>query len=187
MEPDDEGKIESDLTQLLTRMSSGDIVAAGRVWETLYPDLLRRARRLMHGQGPDHTLHATALIGLAYERIQRLDGKVWVDRGHFLATAALSMHSALVDHARRKKTRTAAGSSPFDEAVVLVEDRVGDLVDFEDAVAQFDRLDPTTGKALRLVSLGYGVGDIADMLLTSRRTLQRNLARARAHVHRLLS
>lgn len=187
MQPSADGPFEHELTQLLRRMSQGDTTAAARVWESLYPDLLRRARRMMQRQPTDHSLDATALIGLAYERIRRLDDKVWADRNHFLATAALSMHSALVDHARRRKTRAAVAPSPLDEAIVSVEERVGNLTQFEDAVARFDDLDPQTGKALRLMSLGYGVSDVADMLAVPRRTLKRNLTRARSLVHRLMS
>jgi RNA polymerase sigma factor (TIGR02999 family) len=174
-----------DLTQLLERMSAGDEEAGRELWARLYPELRQRARQAARG-APNHSLQPTELIGHAYERMCRLRGKQWTDRDHFLAVAALSMHWTLVDYARRKRRRDALRAD-LEEALVAVEDRVGDLLRFEEAVEKLDAVDPPMGKALRLRCLGYDQREVAAMLGISRRTLDRSFARARAWVHRLLS
>lgn len=182
MEPDPEA--DPTITMLLGQMSAGNAEAAHVVWTQLHDELRRRARATLRGQNAGMTLQATELIGHAYERIERLRGKAWNNREHFLAVAALSMHSALVDHVRRRHGRPQP--HPLDGVVATVESRVGDLVRFEEALLKFDRIDEQLGKALRLRCLGYTVEEIASMLAISRRSLERDLQRARGMVHRLL-
>lgn len=180
-EPEDD-----ELALLITRMSAGDAEADAKLWTKLYPLLLEKARAMMRRQPRNHTLQATALIGLAYERIHNLAGRKWTDGSHLLATISLAMYSALVDHARRKESR-APTSNDAEDLLQCVEAKVHNLVDFDDALKRLEQCDAGTVTAFKLVALGYSTGEAATLLGISRRTLYRNLKENRPLLRKLMS
>ena len=71
----------------------------------VYAELRRLAAAYLRRERPGMTLQPTALVHEAY--LQLSSGNkpaVWQDRGHFLATAAVSMRQVLALQARRRKT-----------------------------------------------------------------------------------
>lgn len=176
----------ADITTLLAAMSGGDGAAVAEIWTRLHEEFRVQAHGML-ARGGGESLQLTELIGMAFQRIQRLHGKPWTNRAHFQAVVALSMHSALVDRARARARRVTVVTGSVDEILVEVESRVGDLAQFEDALLRFEAVDPVMAKALRLRCLGYSQDEVATMLDLSRRSLDRSFARARAYVHRLLA
>ena len=171
------------LTQLLERMSSGDELARDRVWELLHGELRRCAERAERKGGPDAGLQATELIGVAFMRVSALEGKQWADRAHFVSVAALAMRSEIVDFVRRADRWQ--DDSTFARVVSDIETRVdGDLVGFYDELETFAEVDPAMAHALELKALGYGMGEIAELLRIPPRTFNRHFERARAHLRR---
>jgi RNA polymerase sigma factor (TIGR02999 family) len=73
--------------------------------EVLHPDIYRELRSLaakhMLRQRKDQTLQPTVLVHEAWLRLAK-QGRRWRDRGHFFATASVTMRHILIDHARRK-------------------------------------------------------------------------------------
>jgi RNA polymerase sigma factor (TIGR02999 family) len=73
--------------------------------EALHPDVYAELRRLatlhMNRQRKVQTLQPTGLVHEAWLRLAK-DGRKWRDRGHFFATASLTMRHILIDQARRK-------------------------------------------------------------------------------------
>jgi len=168
-----------EITQLLSRMSEGNAEARNQVWELLHEQLRKRAGR--EAEGAKGLLQATELINIAFTKVDRLEGKDWSNRRHFVSVAALAMRSAVVDHLRsvgRKGPHTL-----IDTLVNDVSARVdGDVLGFYDELANFAKTDPLMAHALELRALGYEKSEIAEHLGIAERTFHRRFERARAHL-----
>lgn len=171
-------------TQLLKRMSDGDLSATDELAPLLYGALREIAAEWMGRQSSDHTLQPTALVNEAWLRlfstdvVQRFNG-----RGHFLKAAACAMRSVLVDHARARKA-TKRGENmkplPLDAALGVFEERSIDVVELSDAI---DRLDQIQGDLAKIVELrffgGLTIPETADALGVSTQTIDRRWRVAR--------
>src|SRR5262245_9430713 len=96
----------SDVTQILSRIESGDHVAAEQLLPLVYEELRRLARAKLTREKPGQTLQATALVHEAYVRLVDVDqSQHWNSRNHFFAAAAEAMRRILVENARCKVTK----------------------------------------------------------------------------------
>ena len=102
----------TQITRLLSRLSSGDIEAADQVMPLLYADLHARAAAMMRREQSHATLQPTALLNEAWMRLQGNSGSDYADRAHFLRLAGRIMRNVLVDHARRRKRSKRQGLVP---------------------------------------------------------------------------
>jgi RNA polymerase sigma factor (TIGR02999 family) len=95
----------SDVTQILSRIESGDSAAAEDLLPLVYDELRKLAAVRLAQEKPGQTLEATALVHDAYIRLVDVE-KVqhWNSRGHFFAAAAEAMRRILVEHARQKSS-----------------------------------------------------------------------------------
>src|ERR1700704_6491514 len=95
----------TDVTQILSRIESGDPGAAEQLLPLVYNELRRLAAHRIAQEKPGQTLQPTALVHEAYIRlVDRCQAKNWNSRGHFFAAAAEAMRRILVDSARRKQS-----------------------------------------------------------------------------------
>jgi RNA polymerase sigma factor (TIGR02999 family) len=175
---------DSEVTNLLRRLSEGDLGAAEELFPLIYHELHRLARKNMQGQRPDHTLQASALVNEAYLRLFRDAAPNWKDRNHFMAFAARAMRSILVDHARSKKRdkRTPGGERvSMDELIATYEERAFDLVALDDALSKLAEIDE---QMVRIVELrffaGMNVRETASVLGLSPRSVEREWQAAKA-------
>src|SRR5215510_9590085 len=100
MSPQDSGSV----TNLLVPFRRGDRTAEAKLLTLVRAELHRLAVSYMRRERPDHTLQPTALIHEAYIRLVNQAPKLWKNRSHFLAVAALLIRQILVDHARARLT-----------------------------------------------------------------------------------
>lgn len=179
-----------DVTVWLRRAEEGDERALDQVFPALYGEL----RRLAHGQlareRAGHTLQASDLVSEAYLKLVRGAPPSTSGRGHFLAVAARAMRQVLVDHARSASAAKRGHGAP---PVTLHEELAGSEVHAEHLLAlgqAMDRLDALEPRLRQVVELRYFAGlqdeEIADVLGVTRRTVQRDWAKARAWLHRFL-
>lgn len=171
--------------------AEGSAEAADRLWEDVYPELRRRARRLFQGEREDHTLSATAVVHEAWVRLQTKDADAWTDRSHFYAVASSVMRHVLVDHARARSARKrgdGAGRESLDESIFpsAPDDADGHRV----ASQALDRLAETHERAALVVALrvfgGLTVPEIAKELGVSPRTVKADWATARVRLGEIL-
>ena len=93
----------NDVTQILSRIDSGDPRAAEQLLPLVYDELRRLAAQKMSQEKPGQTVQATALVHEAYLRLVNVEpAQEWKSHGHFFAAAAEAMRRILVDTARRK-------------------------------------------------------------------------------------
>src|SRR6188472_1579155 len=105
----------TDVTQILSRIESGDPTAAEQLLPLVYGELRKLAAQRLAQEKPGQTLQPTALVHEAYLRLVGAQDPGWDSRGHFFAAAAEAMRRILIDEARRKRTgKHGAGRSRRD-------------------------------------------------------------------------
>ena len=93
----------TDVTQILSRIESGDASAAEQLLPLVYDELRKLAAAKLVQENPGQTLQATALVHESYIRLVDVkEAQHWDSRGHFFAAAAEAMRRILVEQARRK-------------------------------------------------------------------------------------
>jgi RNA polymerase sigma factor (TIGR02999 family) len=179
-----------EVTALLAAARAGNSAAYGRVYDLVYREL----RRIAHGQlarGPrDGTLRTTALVHEAYLKLLPHAEAPLADRQHFFAVAARAMRQILVDAARKRKAdKRGAGEVQLDVAEIdlPVAIRATEFVALDEALARLEELDEPLARLVELrFSGGLSVGEPAELLAVSERTIGRDWRRAKAFLQREL-
>ena len=87
-----------DVTRLLEEIADGNEQAKNELFEYVYEELHKMAKRHMKQERPGHTLGTT---GLVHEVFFRLQGQALAkNRPYFFGAAAKAMYRILVEHAR---------------------------------------------------------------------------------------
>jgi hypothetical protein len=95
----------SDVTQILSKIESGDPKPSGQLLPMVYEELRKLAAARMTG---DHMLSATAL---AYMRLVDVDqARHWESRSHFFSAAAEAMRRIIIGSASRKQSLKREGA-----------------------------------------------------------------------------
>jgi RNA polymerase sigma factor (TIGR02999 family) len=153
----------------------------GGFFPAVYDELKRLAAARLAGEGPGHSLDATALVHEAYIRLGEAS---FADRSGFFRAAAVAMQRILVDHARRRKAARRGGGARTialdGDASALGADP--DLVlDVDAALERLAREDPYSAEVARhRLFAGLSVDEIAEALGISRATAFREWAYARS-------
>ncbi len=182
--------MNSDVSQILDQIESGDQQAASQLLPLVYEELRRLAMHKMAQEKSGHTLQPTALVHEAFMRLVggEKDHK-WDGRGHFFAAAAESMRRILIESARRRKTEKRGGDRVrrelADDDATLDGQDDETLLSLDEALTKLEREDP---KLAKLVELRYFTGltidESAEVLRVSPRTVKRNWTYARAWLRR---
>jgi len=175
----------SDVTQLLSRLGSGDPSASAELLPMIYDELRKLAAARLAQERPGQTLQATALVHEAYVRLVGANGSdLWDSRGHFFAAAAEAMRRILVEAARRKGRVKRGGGMQrcdMDLADLVTEEIREEIVALDVALDEFARDQPEKAE---LVKLRYFAGltsaEAAGVLGISTATADRYWRYARA-------
>jgi RNA polymerase sigma factor (TIGR02999 family) len=147
-----------DVTQLLNAIASGDSKAAEALLPLVYEELRRLATVRMAKEMPGQTLQATALVHEAWLRLGGDAQPHWQNRAHFFGAASEAMRRILIDRARKRQVRAAAGLAAPEE---LHESQIEIRVPDTELLAVHEVLDglaKVDADAARLVKLRYFVG-----------------------------
>lgn len=157
----------------------------------LYAELRRLARSRLAGGGRHTLLDTHALVHEAYLRMQRAGGVAVNDREHFLAYAASTMRSVIVDFVRRRRADRRGG----DVEHLTLDTRAAELLGTSDdeILEVHEALDTLAKVDMRLKSVvemryfaGLSDAEIAGALGVSDRTIRRDWDRARLLLAQLL-
>jgi RNA polymerase sigma factor (TIGR02999 family) len=177
----------SDVTQILSRIESGDSAAAEHLLPLVYDELRKLAATRLAHEKPGQTLQATALVHDAYIRLVDVENaQNWNSRGHFFAAAAKAMQRILVDNARRKRRPKHGGDRDrVDlEEFPMTDERAHQLVALDEAL---EKLSAEAPEKANLVRLRYFAGlshqEAANALGISRATADRYWAYAKVYLH----
>jgi RNA polymerase sigma-70 factor (ECF subfamily) len=144
----------------------------------------------MAGEGPGHSLQATALVNEAYLRLIEARGINWQNRAHFLAMAARLMRRVLVDFARSKGSQKRGGGAvrlTLVDDVVLSPEPGRDVVALDDALEALAKVDERKSRVIEMRFFGgLSVKETAEALQVSPDTVMRDWKLARAWLLREL-
>ena len=180
-----------EVTQLLADWSKGDRSALDKLFPLVDAELRRIARRQMSQERPGHTLQATALVNEAYLKLAGQEGFELQGRAHFFAVCAQVMRHILIDHARahaRDKRGGGAIQVSLNETSAIVGEKAEDFLALDDALRFLERVDPQKGKIVELrYFAGLSIGQTAELLNISPRTVRREWQRSKAWLYRMIT
>jgi RNA polymerase sigma factor (TIGR02999 family) len=179
------GTAMNDVTQILSRIDSGDPSAAEQLLPLVYNELRTLAAAKLAQEKPGQTLQATALVHEAFLRlVDTQQAQQWESRGHFFAAAAEAMRRILVDIARHKRSQKAGmGMKRVDLGDVIATLSVSpdDLLALDEALTKLAGMNPAAANVAKLrLFAGLEVAEAAENLGLSRRTGFRQWTYARA-------
>ena len=125
----------------------------------------------------------------AYIRLVKQRELSWENREQVLGLAAHLMRRVLVDHARTRARGKRAGllTKVTLDGLELVEERSVDIVALDDALRELAATDEELSRIVELRYFGgLTVGEVAEVLGTSPRSVDRGWATARAWLRRRL-
>jgi RNA polymerase sigma-70 factor (ECF subfamily) len=176
--------LQGDITGMLRDWHQGDRGALDQLVPLIEPALRRIAKQRLGRIGsPDSTLTTTSLVQEAYVRL--LGGRKvdWQGRAHFFALCAEIMRGILVDHARARQAAKRGGGAPhvpLEEAMVVSEERISNLVAIDDALRELAKIDPRKGRVIELRFFGgLTVEETAEVLKISPDSVTRDWRLAR--------
>jgi len=181
------------VTELLASSTGGDASAAGELYARLYPEIKRVARARLAQSGGLVGLNTTALVHEGFLRMAEVEGLQGPSRGQFFAYVGRVLRSVVIDFVRAESATKRGGSAPFmltlsaaaDEPAVLTQ--ATDLIALDRALRQIQVLDNALYELLEmLVFAGTSVNEVALLRGVSRRTVERDVIKARALLTELL-
>jgi len=180
----------SDLTRILNSRSPEDPKAAEELLPLIYSELRKIAAVKMAGQPPGQTLQPTALVHEAYLKLVGGSRDQWNDSRHFFNSAAEAMRQILIDRARRKLARHRHQKpieAPVDEIEIAAPEKEETLLKLDEALEVLGKSSPELVEIVRLrFYVGFSEKEIAAILDSSERTVQRQWAYARTRLFELI-
>lgn len=162
-----------------------------QLFASFYDELHRRARWELRrvsvaSLGPSTLLHETFL------NIQHRESVRFADPRQFVSYAASAMRGLIVDHFRSRSSQKRGGlvkitSLPTDLPHVAEEDESAEVVRLGDALASLAAMDAQLAECVDLKYFcGLSFGEIARLRSVSERTVQRDWAKARLVLGKLM-
>jgi RNA polymerase sigma factor (TIGR02999 family) len=173
---------ETEAAALWRETVGGSAAARERLLEMCYAELRQLARRMLVGDSASIRLQPTDLVHDAVLRLLHLDRMEFVDRTHFLATAATVMRQALLDEVRRfraQKRQTPAKVTTWLEPGVATMEL--DLEILDRSLTRFSEVSPDRARLVELrFFAGLTIEETAGALGISPATVKRQWDAARA-------
>ena len=180
----------SHIPSLIASAEAGDRSAADALFDALYSELHKLARRQLARHPGWVTLGATTLLHEAYLNVSKRDAVVFPDRGRFMAYAAKVMRGLIIDYARNRRARKRGG----DFEITSLHDDDGDfagpaaageyLASVGSAIDELATVEPPLAEVVDLKFFcGFSFAEIAAMRGVSERTVQRLWQKARVFLH----
>ena len=161
----------------MTKLREGDHRATRQLFDLLYPELRHLAALRMKHERKDHSWQPTALVNELYlelVKIKSLRGGETnqEEKEAFFRLAAFLMRRMLIHHSRPLHQRIE--KVELDETAIVGAPDAESLVDIENALERLAAINPTLRSVVELrVFEGQSVGEIADQLGCSNRTINR--------------
>lgn len=181
------------VTELLSHASQGEAGAVNALFERLYPEIKRSARARLAQASGVVGLNTTALVHESFLRMADSEGLNGNSRGQFFAYVGRVLRSVVVDHIRAAGADKRGGDvgalltlSAAAEVVAPISTAV-ELIAIDRALLQMQQLDPGLYELLEMIGFaGTPMAEVAQLRGVARRTVERDLIKARALMTELL-
>src|SRR5262245_51875260 len=178
------------VAKLLEAANAGDRDASAQMFEVVYADLKRIARNVLRGTGGAAELNTTALVHESFLKMIRRRQLSPVDRAAFFTYIGKVMRSVLVDAIRERQAAKRGGSHTVvtlttGVAVETFDD--GRLLALNTAMDTLSRMAPDLHQLVDMrYFAGLSIPEISDILGLPQRTVERNWAKARGFLRKLM-
>lgn len=174
-----------------TSETRGDVVGTGMpaesLFDTLYAELHRLARRELRRRGSMSGLGVTTVLHEAYLSMSGTGGKVFADPGRFMAYASRVMRGLIIDDVRRRRSAKRGGLFEITSLGTDHGERLPHaetLTRISDALDELARVEPGLAEIVDLKFFcGFSFIEIAAMRGVSERTIQRSWEKGRLYLH----
>jgi RNA polymerase sigma factor (TIGR02999 family) len=179
-----------NVTYEMPSATGDERVVADSLFDTLYAELHRLARREVNRRQPLGGFGATTLLHEAYLSIAGREGTVFIDHARFMAYAARVMRGLIIDDVRRRRSEKRGGlfhitsldvehaeSAMSPHSLMLISDALDDLAEVEPSLAEIVDLK---------FFCGFSFTEIAAMRGVSERTIQRAWEKGRLYLHQAI-
>jgi RNA polymerase sigma factor (TIGR02999 family) len=182
--------VEPDLTALFAAAEKGDQASRELLFQRLYAELHRLARRELWKSGAAVSMGATTLLHEAFINMSERDTIAFPDRARFMAYAARAMRGLIIDYARSRHAQKRGGQFQITALDTNISNEVSDEIDLPqvgDALDELANLEPNLAQVVDLKFFcGFSFAEIAAMRGVSERTVQRDWEKARIYLHQSL-
>lgn len=148
--------MESDFSDLLARVGTGDEAALAELTPLVYGELRRIAQLQMRHHRLDRTCEPASVVHETYLRLFKGQPLTFRNRAHFLGVTAHIMRQVLVDYARAKKAKKRSWGMQVEltgNEPVKSEERVS-IIDLNEAMDALGRHDSTLVNLIELRFFG---------------------------------
>ena len=150
----------------------------------LYDELRKLARARLSSGGRNVTLDTTALVHESFLRLQKAGHLALKDRDHFLAYAASTMRSIVVDSIRRRRAERHGGDAVHVTLGTAAASELGaseeEILEVHDALGLLTKVNARLAQVVEMrYFLGLTDAEIGAALGTTDRTVRRDWERAR--------
>jgi len=181
---------EPTISALFGQVEQGLDVAGSKLFDVLYAQLHRLAKRQLARQGYGVSLSTTTLLHEAYIEMSEQEGRSFPDQGRFMAYAARVMRGLIIDHARERLAIKRGGQFEITSLATTVANGAADDKELTRISQALDELAKVDNLLSQIVDLkffcGFSFAEIAQMHGLSERTVQRKWEKARIYLHRSL-
>ena len=164
---------------------------ADALFDELYAELHRLARRELNRQGSLAGLGVTTLLHEAYLSISGKPGIAFADRARFMGYAARVMRGLIIDDVRGKLAQKRGGGQYHTALATDVMGKVESPQSLERISDVLDELATHDAALAELVDLKFFCGftalEIAALRGVSERTVKRDWEKARLYLHRAIA
>ena len=180
------------VTRILSTLAQGNERDADELLKIVYDQLRKLATARLNQEQSGQTLQPTALVHEAYLRlVDQQHQQHWDSRGHFFAAAAEAMRRILIENARRKAALKRGGDQnriAITAVHAVAEARNEDLLALDEAVTEFERIEPHKAELVKLrFFAGIEEAEAAEVLGISRATAARWWAFSKAWLYERIS
>lgn len=178
-----------EITELLRDWSEGRPDAVERLFDVVYPQLRQIAGALFRGERPENLLQPTGVVNELFLKLIRQRRLRFEDREHFYSLSARLMRRVLLDHARSqlRRKRDWGVAVPLDEKLAWIDARNVEFMDLDRVLNELDALDARKCRMVELrFFLGFSAEETAELLSTSKATVDRELKFVRGWLYERL-
>jgi RNA polymerase sigma-70 factor, ECF subfamily len=181
---------QAEITHLVERWSQGDETALDRLVDLAYEDLRVIAHRQFRSM-PTDTMGTTALVHELYLKLAGISEGSWGGRKQFFAFCSKAMRHILIGHARRRSATKRGGADravPLTPELAAVDAEALELLAVDEALGLLAEHNPRMAKIVECrVFGGLSMIETAEAVDASKRTVEREWARARAYLSHVLT